>query len=169
MATIKYTSRLVSTAADGVLVETRYLKDEIQGKLQSEINVDLYQRIQNLSPESSGIVYIPKGSVDTYSDLPETPAPGDVYNVRSSVTLADGTKYGSGTNFVWSPEGFWDSLGGCIEGDGKLQEFKDEVSGKLEEIKSDIESVRDESKSYTDTRLNETIGWVELDSPSEES
>ena len=56
MATIQYTSRLVSTAADGVLVEAKYMKDEVQGKLQSDINADLYKRIQNLSP-GGGVIY----------------------------------------------------------------------------------------------------------------
>ena len=102
MATIQYTSRLVSTAADGVLVEAKYMKDEVQGKLQSDINADLYKRIQNLSP-GGGVIYTLKGSVDSFDALPVNANPGDVYVVKDS-----------GDSYVWTSTGEWDSLGKII-------------------------------------------------------
>ena len=112
MATIQYTSRLVSTASDGVLVEAKYIKDETRGKLQSEINDDLYSKLQ--SSGLSGVVYNPKGSVETYDDLPSNPNPGDVYNIIQGVTIGV-KKFAPGSNFVYTTDGEWDSLGGVID------------------------------------------------------
>ena len=83
MASIQYTSRLVSTAADGVLVETKYIKDEAQGKLQSDINAELYKQLSEIDRDINSAVYRIKGSVDSFWDLPGDPNPGDVYNVKT--------------------------------------------------------------------------------------
>lgn len=172
MATIQYTSRLVSTAADGVLVEAAYMKDEAIGKLQSEINADLYSKVSN--------IYTPKGSVETFEDLPTDAAPGDVYNVKSAVTLEDGTTYPAGSNFVWidGEPGRWDYIGGSVDNseakeycDGKLTELREEISGQLTEITGRLEALEtggavkeeilEETKSYVDNKINESLTWIE--------
>ena len=166
MATIQYTSRLVSTASDGVLVEANYIKDETRGKLQSEINDDLYSKLQ--SSGSSGVIYNPKGSVETYDDLPLNPNPGDVYNIIQGVTIGD-KEYAPGSNFVYTTDGEWSYLGGVIDiteakeyTDGKLQEFKTESDGKLQEVIEETKTtILEESKSYTDTKINESLCWIE--------
>lgn len=159
MATIQYTSRLVSTAADGVLVEAKYMKDEVQGKLQSEINADLYKRLENINP-GSGVAYTIKGSVDSYDDLPGDPKTGDVWIVKDT-----------GDNYVWTSSGEWDNLGKIIS-DTELTEFKTETTGKLKEITSRLDILEgdgegslkktlEDAKSYTDTKINESLTWIE--------
>lgn len=165
MATIQYTSRLVSTASDGVLVEAKYIKDETRGKLQSEINDDLYSKLQS---SGTGGVYNPKGSVETYDDLPLNPSPGDVYNIIQGVTIGD-KNYAPGSNFVYTTDGEWSFLGGVIDNteakeytDGKLQEFRTEIDGKLQEVIEETKTtILEESKSYTDTKINESLCWIE--------
>lgn len=159
MATIQYTSRLVSTAADGVLVEAKYMKDEVQGKLQSDINADLYKRIQNLSP-GGGVIYTFKGSVDSFDALPVNANPGDVYIVKDS-----------GDSYVWTSTGEWDPLGKIIN-NKELEDYKTETSGKLKEITTRLDTIEGEgegslkktledAKSYTDTKINESLTWIE--------
>ena len=133
MATIQYTSRLVSTAADGVLVEAKYMKDEVQGKLQSDINADLYKRIQNLSP-GGGVIYTLKGSVDSFDALPVNANPGDVYVVKDS-----------GDSYVWTSTGEWDSLGKIIN-NKELEDYKTETSGKLKEITTRLDTIEGEGE-----------------------
>ena len=58
----------------------------------------------------AGTVYRPCGSVATYDDLPSDPQEGDVYNV-----LAAYQDYPPGTNFAWTAQGAWDSLGGTVD------------------------------------------------------
>lgn len=60
-------------------------------------------------------IYRPKGSVDTYADLPTSPAIGDVYNVKA----ADPThNVNAGDNLAWA-EGadgnYWDNLSGIVD------------------------------------------------------
>lgn len=159
MATIQYTSRLVSTAADGVLVEAKYMKDEVQGKLQSEINADLYKRIENINP-GSGVAYTIKGSVDSYDNLPGNPETGDVWITKDT-----------GDNYVWTSTGEWDNLGKIIS-NTELTEFKTETTGKLKEITSRLDTLTgdgegslkktlEDAKSYTDTKINESLTWIE--------
>lgn len=52
-----------------------------------------------------------KGSVDNYSDLPSSPALGDVYNVVNADTTHD---IEAGSNVAWNGTS-WDKLGGTIE------------------------------------------------------
>ena len=147
MAEIKFTSRLVPTTADKVLIEAPYVIDENLGKLQSEINRDILNRI------SQGLLYSYKGTVETYDDLLaiENPIPGDVYNVRTEINLP-GMSYSAGTNFAWVREddGYsrWDALGGTIDS-SLLEEKFDELG--------------ESSKLYTDTQLSNHISWEEMD------
>ena len=169
MAQIQYTSRLVSTAADGVLVETTYLKDEAKGKLQSAINAELYDKIEAIET-IAGAVYTPKGSVASFEDLPSNAKIGDVYNVENSSSV-DGETYPAGTNFVWveiSGEGKWDALGGTFDisealsyTDGKLTEAKTYTDGKLSEAKTYADGKLDDAKSYTDDKLVESKEYTD--------
>lgn len=167
MASIQYTSRLVSTAADGVLVETKYIKDEAQGKLQSDINAELYKQLSEIDRDINSAVYRIKGSVDSFQDLPGDPNPGDVYNVKTKVTLGD-QSYPANTNFVWTVDDGWDSLGGILD-NTELKEYKTETAGKLKEITSRLDtlegdgegSIKEEIKSYTDQKFKDTLTWIE--------
>ena len=53
-------------------------------------------------------VYVHRGSVERFEDLPKDPARGDVWNVVEPVGAIPG-----GTNWVWTGGG-WDALGGEI-------------------------------------------------------
>lgn len=169
MAQIQYTSRLVSTAADGVLVETTYLKDEAKGKLQSVINAELYDKIEAIET-TAGAVYTPKGSVTYFEDLPSDAKVGDVYNVENA-SSAYGEPFPPGTNFVWveiSGEGKWDALGGTFDlteailyTDEKLVEAKEYSDGKLSEAKTYADGKLDDAKSYTDGKLVEAKEYTD--------
>ena len=162
MATIQYTSRLVSTAADGVLVEAKYMKDESKGKLQSEINEDIYQKLSSLSPGGGGSS-LPKGEVQTYQDLPENPEIGDTYIVRQSTRVGD-KRYSPGSHFYWSQDETWECIGGEIDTEyieGRLQAYEVSGAGKLLEVKTDLEQKIEDARAYTDSRINETLSWIE--------
>ena len=131
------------------------MKDESLGKLQSEINAELYER---LSSGSTGILLSWKGSVDNYSDLPGDAKPGDTWNVRNPVETGD-EEYPAGTNFSWTGD-HWDSLGGVVGGDF------DEINRRLDTIEGEsdgsIKKSLEEAKSYTDEKLNDSITWVDI-------
>ena len=55
------------------------------------------------------VIYKPKGSVDTYAELPTDATTGDVYNVVEAYD-----NHPSGTNWVWTGEA-WDALGGTVD------------------------------------------------------
>lgn len=142
---IKYTSRIKSSTADGVLVEVDQIKDESQGKLQSVINqenktaiaakansADVYKKTETYTKNeidtkvsaSISAVYKPKGSKDTIAQvIALTDAkPGDVWDVKAEFTLA-GKKYPASTNVVCvtatsasvHTDANWDALGGTID------------------------------------------------------
>ena len=73
--------------------------------------------------QSVSSVYRPKGSVQTFAELPEEKEIGDVYDVKE----ANGNNP-AGTNYVWTGEE-WDALGGMVD----LSPFarKDEVNAEL--------------------------------------
>ena len=56
-------------------------------------------------------IYKPKGSVDTYGQLPSDPAIGDVYNIATE-DKSHGIK--AGDNVVWQGE-YWDNLSGFVD------------------------------------------------------
>ena len=57
-------------------------------------------------------IYRPKGSVDSYADLPSNPAVGDVYNIKTA-DAAHNVK--AGDNLAWSDDGEWDNLSGIVD------------------------------------------------------
>lgn len=167
MAEIRYTSRLVPTTADGVLIESTYIKDENLGKLQSEINADLYSKLSSGGGTN-------KGSVETYQDLPKTAKPGDIYNVKSPVVIGD-EEYPAGSDFIFSSSGEWVYNGNPSDiksyCDGKLKELQENLSKEISGITGRLESLEitgatkeeilNEAKSYTDENLIKTVSWVE--------
>lgn len=118
MATINFTSRISTTAADGILLEATVIEDKALKKTQAAINQEvgtlstsvktLEQKVELLSGDLNSVagIYNPKGSVESYDSLPMTGnSIGDVYNVKEQTVLEfeDGSKetYAPGTNFVW--------------------------------------------------------------------
>lgn len=84
-------------------LENYYLKSETYNKNE------VYNK-EEVDAKTTAI-YRPKGSVQTYEDLPtENNEVGDVYNVVE----AHGS-YPAGTNYVWTAENTWDALGGSID------------------------------------------------------
>lgn len=57
-------------------------------------------------------IYRPKGSVDSYADLPSNPAVGDVYNVKTA-DAAHNVK--AGDNLAYTEDGSWDNLSGIVD------------------------------------------------------
>jgi hypothetical protein len=87
-------------------------------------------------------IYTPKGSKETYAELPTDAEPGDVWDVKEA---HDG--YPAGTNYVWVADlinggGYWDALGGAID----LSNYynKTEVAGEIkkETDRADAEEKR---------------------------
>ena len=76
-------------------------------------------------------IYTPKGSKDTFAELPTNANPGDVWDVKEAYN-----GHLAGTNYVWVADlvnggGYWDALGGTID----LSNYynKTEVEGKIKE------------------------------------
>lgn len=71
-----------------------------------------------------------KGSVDFFSDLanmPETPAVGDLYNIKSAGGYdGDGTPILAGDNVVYTDKGTWDVMAGFVD----TSRFVEKVAGK---------------------------------------
>lgn len=57
-------------------------------------------------------IYRPKGSVDSYAELPNNPAVGDVYNVKTA-DAAHNVK--AGDNLAYTEDGTWDNLSGIVD------------------------------------------------------
>lgn len=103
-----------------VAVDASAAKTDVTDNLTSESTTSalsanqgrvLKENIDNLK-SSLSTVYIYKGSVDTYEDLPKPPAEiatGDTYNV---VKAHEGIP--AGTNYAWNGES-WDALGGSVD------------------------------------------------------
>jgi len=72
------------------------------------VNIDL-SGYATKSDIADGVRY--KGSVDTFSALPTSPAKGDLYNVKAADTT-HGVR--AGENVVWTGEA-WDTYGGVID------------------------------------------------------
>ena len=88
-------------------------------------------------------VYRVKGSVSTYSSLPNNAQVGDVYNVaQASGTIGTDQYVPAGTNYVRTENG-WDALGGVMD----MSAYKTAANTTFE-----IEQALSEAKSYTDTK-----------------
>lgn len=124
-------------------------------------------------------VYKVKGSVLTYSALPDTGlTEGDVYNVEEACVVS-GKPYPAGTNWVWVADeseagGHWDPLGGTIDlspyllkseyttytaaTDSRLERIEDNVSDLIDGL-----SAETVARETADTELDERLDLVEGD------
>ena len=126
---IQYTSRIKSTAFDGVLVETDQIKDIAQNKFQKDINADMkkgLEEVQKKIDNSIAGLYRLKGTKQTLAEVKALTGvkKGDVWNVAKGFTL-NGRPYTDGTNVVatadmatGATEANWDALGGTISLEG---------------------------------------------------
>ena len=92
----------------------------------------LNDKIETLKTSLSK-VYTYKGSVSTYSDLPQDPNIGDVYNVETSYE-----NYPAGTNWAWNGSE-WDALGGKFDIKDYLSEIEEIVDNKFNQDLSTLE------------------------------
>ena len=124
---IQYTSRIKSTAFDGVLVETDQIKDIAQNKFQKDINAEVKRElgeVQNKINNSLTGLYRLMGTKANISEvLALTSAKkGDVWNVTADFNLNE-KHYPAGTNVVaisdFNSGGNnatkWDTLGGTVD------------------------------------------------------
>lgn len=126
---IQYTSRIKSTAFDGVLVETDQIKDIAQNKFQKDINEEVKNglaEVQKKIDNSIAGLYRLKGTKQTLAEVKALTGvkKGDVWNVAKGFTL-NGRPYTDGTNVVatadmatGATEANWDALGGTISLEG---------------------------------------------------
>lgn len=135
------TDNLTSTSTTSALSanQGRVLKDNID-KLKTSLSA----------------VYIYKGSVDTYDNLPTEVATGDTYNV----VAAHGSTP-AGTNYAWNGES-WDALGGSV--DLSTYYTKDEaneaISGAVSKVSGDVSTLK-ESVDQNTSSLNVLKGTEE--------
>lgn len=86
-------------------------------------------------------IYTPKGSKNTFAELPTDAAAGDVWDVKEAYN-----GYPAGTNYVWVEDlvngGYWDALSGAVD----LSNYftKEEVTAaiKVETDRADAEEKR---------------------------
>lgn len=126
---IQYTSRIKSTAFDGVLVETDQIKDIAQNKFQKDINAAVkkgLEEVQKKIDNSIAGLYRLKGTKQTLAEVKALTGvkKGDVWNVAKGFTM-NGRPYTDGTNVVatadmatGATEANWDALGGTISLEG---------------------------------------------------
>lgn len=135
------TDNLTSTSTTSALSanQGRVLKDNID-KLKTSLSA----------------VYIYKGSVDTYDNLPTEVATGDTYNV----VAAHGSTP-AGTNYAWNGES-WDALGGSV--DLSTYYTKNEadkaISGAVSKVSGDVSALK-ESVAQNTSSLNVLNGTEE--------
>lgn len=113
-----------------------------------------------------------QGSVDNYSDLPESVKTiGFVYNVKNAVgNIGDENYTPAGTNYAWNGTE-WDALGGTIDLStyatktyvnnaltGVTGTGKDSIVTRLGTAETDIEKLK-ESASTLDTDVKTIKGW----------
>ena len=118
----------------------------------------LKENIDNLKTSLSA-VYIYKGSVGTYEELPTPPteiATGDTYNV---VAAHENTP--AGTNYAWNGES-WDPLGGSVDLSTYYtkKETNDAISGAVSKVSEDVSTLK-ESVAQNTSALNVLNGTEE--------
>lgn len=138
------TDNLISTSTTSALSanQGRVLKENID-KLKTSLSA----------------VYIYKGSVNTYDDLPTGVATGDTYNV-----VAAHGNTPAGTNYAWNGES-WDPLGGSVDLSSYYtkEEANEAISGAVSTVSTDVSTLR-ESVAQNTSSLNvlngaeETVG-----------
>lgn len=130
----------------------------ITGSIEDQL--DLIQTLEVLKEtiekeiiEQGGTVFVYKGQVATYEDLPTDAEPGDVYDVEDT-----------GANYVWNGHS-WDKLSEIIDLSGfvkttDFEEYKENVAQLITLLKEDLE----EKINSVDTKvaqLDETLQEVQ--------
>lgn len=118
---VEVVDNLTSTATDKALSAN-------QGKV-------LLGRITTIEGKITSI-YTPKGSKDTYEDLPTDAVAGDVWNV-----IAAHGNYPAGTNYAWTGTE-WDALGGSLDLSNYFNKTEVEAAIKVETDRADKEEKR---------------------------
>lgn len=113
----------LSTAVTGLQTDV----ETIQNTLDSKADANTVYTKTEIDSKISG-VYLYKGSVNAYSDLPTGAATGDVYNVATADT-ENGIK--AGDNVAWDGTA-WDVLAGTVDLTGYAT--KEELAGKVDKI-----------------------------------
>ncbi|EJX07777.1 hypothetical protein EVA_04112, partial [gut metagenome] len=129
---IQYTSRIKSTAFDGVLVETDQIKDIAQNKFQKDINAEVKKGLDDVQKKinnSLAGLYRLMGTKANISEVLALPhaKKGDVWNVTADFNL-NGNHYPAGTNVVAIADfnlggniaSQWDTLGGTVDLNGMV-------------------------------------------------
>lgn len=135
------TDNLISTSTTSALSAN-------QGRL-------LKENIDNLKTSLS-TVYIYKGSVNTYDDLPTEAATGDTYNV-----VAAHGNTPAGTNYAWNGES-WDPLGGSVDLSAYYTKEQADaaISGAVSKVSTDVSTLK-ESVDQNTSALNVLNGAEE--------
>ena len=115
----------------------------------------LKENIDKLKTSLSA-VYIYKGSVNTYDDLPTEVATGDTYNV-----VAAHGNTPAGTNYAWNGES-WDPLGGSVDLSAYYtkEEANEAISGAVSKVNTDVSTLK-ESVAQNTSSLNVLKGTEE--------
>lgn len=151
-------------SANWVAVDASAAKIDVTDKLDSTSTTSalsanqgrvLKENIDNLK-KSLSAVYIYKGSVDTYDNLPTEVATGDTYNVVAA--------YGNtpaGTNYAWNGES-WDPLGGSVDLSVYYtkSEADEAISGAVSKVSGDVSALK-ESVAQNTSALNVLNGTEE--------
>ena len=151
-------------SANWVAVDASAAKIDVTDKLDSTSTTSalsanqgrvLKENIDNLK-KSLSAVYIYKGSVDTYDNLPTEVATGDTYNVVAA--------YGNtpaGTNYAWNGES-WDPLGGSVDLSAYYtkSEADEAISGAVSKVSGDVSALK-ESVAQNTSALNVLNGTEE--------
>lgn len=116
-----------TSTVEGLQTLVSGLESDVETLQTSKANVaDVYTKTE-IDGKISG-VYHYKGSVAKYSELPENPALGDVYNVEAA-DKAHGIK--AGDNVAWNGEA-WDNLGGTV--DLSAYATTEDLKGKVDKV-----------------------------------
>lgn len=118
---------------------------DVSGSVSGLIN-QAEQNAKDYADSLIASVYRIKGSVPTFSSLPNNAEIGDVYNVvQASGTMGTDSYVPAGTNYVKTENG-WDALGGVLD----LSAYKTAANTTFE-----IEQAFNAAKAYSDTKTSD--------------
>ena len=113
----------LSTAVAGLQTDV----ENIQGTLATKADANTVYTKTEIDSKISG-VYLYKGSVNAYSDLPSDATAGDVYNIATADAEHN---IKAGDNVAWNGTA-WDNLAGTVDLSGYAT--KEELAGKVDKV-----------------------------------
>lgn len=139
----KRLDNLVYDGLDNIIYDGLDSEDDSKALSAKQGNI-LLNKIQELNLS----VYKPKGSVNSFEELPvQDLRIGDVYNIVNQFYI-EGKKYPAGTNVVWIGSK-WDSLGGTVD-------FSDySTTEQVEVLYSELNSKLSEYQNNTNQLIEE--------------